>query len=532
MMRALYSGVAGLKTHQTKMDVIGNNIANVNTVGFKASSVTFSDLLYQTTQSASGANASTGISGTNAKQIGLGSRVNSISTITTTGGTQTTDSALDCMINGDAYFIVKSGGQNYFTKAGSFFVDNAGTLCTASGAAVQGWQVNEKGTDIDRDMVSNLNVMSAENMTTPPEATTNTYVVGNIDSSDPALDPNDGAGASVAVNFYDKIGNSYTMKLSVKSACTRDTNGDPVLTNGSKTAEDGKYEVSVADIFDSEGESIFYNKNEDGTYTLKTQSDGTTPMSVTMDGVTYRFKYVKKDGTLADSDTDPDIDKTQKPQIAAASSGDANFKSNTFTPLSFSTATGAFATVNNVVDTNTTDKRESVSFQIADGLGTDSPFTNVDIDFSTLTQYAANGKCSLEGQRGKVDGSGEGMGRPMGEMTGLSIDQSGKIYGSYDNGTTRLLGQIAVTTFANATGLEAVGNSMFAETQNSGSFDGIGKDITETGGDLTTSALEMSNVDLSAQFTDMITTQRGFQANSRIITTSDSMLEELINLKR
>ena len=118
MMRSLYSGVAGLKTHQTKMDVIGNNIANVNTVGFKASSVTFSDLLYQTTQSASGANASTGISGTNAKQIGLGSRVNSISTITTTGGTQTTDSALDCMINGDAYFIVKSGGQNYFTKAG------------------------------------------------------------------------------------------------------------------------------------------------------------------------------------------------------------------------------------------------------------------------------------------------------------------------------------------------------------------------------------------------------------------------------
>ena len=115
MMRSLYSGVAGLKTHQTKMDVIGNNIANVNTVGFKASSVTFSDLLYQTTQSASGANASTGISGTNAKQIGLGSRVNSISTITTTGGTQTTDSALDCMINGDAYFIVNVKNNTVIT---------------------------------------------------------------------------------------------------------------------------------------------------------------------------------------------------------------------------------------------------------------------------------------------------------------------------------------------------------------------------------------------------------------------------------
>ena len=515
MMRSLYSGVAGLKTHQTKMDVIGNNIANVNTVGFKASSVTFSDLLYQTTQNASGANESTGVSGTNAKQIGLGSKVNSISTITTTGGTQTTDSALDCMINGDAYFIVKSGGQNYFTKAGSFFVDAAGTLCTASGAAVQGWQVNEKGTDIDRDMVSNLNVMSAENMTTPPEETKNTYVVGNIDSSDPALDPDDGAGASVAVNFYDKIGNSYTMKLSVKSDYIVDTNN-----NNNKVVQDGQYQVTVSDIFDSEGESIFYKKNEDGSYELKKDKDG-NPISVTMDGVTYSFEFEKKAGSTTDDDV------MQKPKIKI----DKGNASNAFTPLTFKTSNGAFDTVNNN-GADATDKRESVSFKITDGLGDDSPFTDVDINFSTLTQYAANGKCSLEGQRGKVDGSGEGMGRPMGEMTGLSIDKTGKIYGSYDNGTTRLLGQIAVTTFANATGLEAVGNSMFAETQNSGSFDGIGKDITETGGDLTTSALEMSNVDLSAQFTDMITTQRGFQANSRIITTSDSMLEELINLKR
>lgn len=526
MMRSLYSGVAGLKTHQTKMDVIGNNIANVNTVGFKASTVTFSDLLYQTTQNASGANTSTGISGTNAKQIGLGSKVSSIATVTTTGGTQTTDSALDCMINGDAYFIVKSGGQNYFTKAGSFFVDGSGTLCTASGAAVQGWQVNEKGTDIERDMVSNLNVMSAENMTTAPEATTNTYVVGNIDSSDPALDPEDGSGASVAVNFYDKVGNSYTMKLCVKSDYIENTDGN--ITT--KVAQDGQYQVTVNDIFDSTGESIFYKKNEDGSYSLKMQvgDDGQptdNPISVTMDNVTYTVRFAKDD---ADAD-----DPMQKPIIEPVDGSDP-----AFTPLQFKPSNGAFDLVNNVTD-DPTDKKESVKFMINDGLNStdpdgekNSPFTEVDINFSTLTQYAANGKCSLEGQRGKVDGSGEGMGRPMGEMTGLSIDQSGKIYGSYDNGTTRLLGQIAVTTFANAVGLEAVGNSMFAETQNSGSFDGIGKDITETGGDLTTSALEMSNVDLSAQFTDMITTQRGFQANSRIITTSDSMLEELINLKR
>ena len=131
-----------------------------------------------------------------------------------------------------------------------------------------------------------------------------------------------------------------------------------------------------------------------------------------------------------------------------------------------------------------------------------------------------------------TDGSGTGAGRTMGKMTGLSIDEAGKIYGSYDNGTSKLLGQIAVTTFANATGLESVGNSMFATTQNSGDFDGIGQGIQETGGSMSTGVLEMSNVDLSSEFTNMITTQRGFQANSRIITVSDTLIEELVNLKR
>lgn len=477
MMRSLYSGVAGMKTHQTKMDVIGNNIANVNTVGFKASSVTFSDLLYQTTQSASGANTDTGTTGVNAKQIGLGSKVNSITTAMGTGGTQTTDSALDCMINGDAYFIVKSGGQNYFTKAGSFFVDGTGTLCTASGAAVQGWQVNAAGTDIERDRVSNLNVMSAENMRTAPEATKNAYVTGNIDTTDSQL-PTGEKGAPIAVNFYDSLGNSYTLKLKVNS-----------------TATDGAYTVSVDDVYDADGNSILCKKNAQGEY------EAVTGVSVSFGGKTYTAK-------VAADKKSYEIE------------GDA-------ISLTFSTATGAFQQVTDVADT------KSVTFKVNDGkAANETPFQEVDLNFSSLTQYASSGKSNLESQRGKVDGSGEGAGRPMGDMTGLSIDQEGKIFGSYDNGITKLLGQIAVTTFANATGLEAVGNSMFATTQNSGDFDGIGKSVTEAGGKLTTSALEMSNVDLAAEFTNMITTQRGFQANSRIITTSDTMLEELINLKR
>ena len=163
MMRALYSGVAGLKTHQTKMDVIGNNIANVNTVGFKSQSVTFSDVFYQTKQNASGANAETGMGGTNAKQIGLGSTVSSITTkVSEPGGSQSTSYPFDLMINGDSMFIVNNAGTNYFTKAGNFTVDSAGTLVTSQGYAVMGWLADKDG-NIQVDNVSRINLYSPEN---------------------------------------------------------------------------------------------------------------------------------------------------------------------------------------------------------------------------------------------------------------------------------------------------------------------------------------------------------------------------------
>lgn len=482
MMRSLYSGVAGLKTHQTKMDVIGNNIANVNTVGFKSSSVNFSDVLYQTTQSASGANSTTGVTGTNAKQIGLGTKVASITTsVSNTGGSQSTDRSLDCMIEGDAFFVVNYGGSNYFTKAGSFFVDGSGTLCTAAGASVMGWGVDSNGTDIVRDAVKPLTVMSAENRSSAPEATKNTYLTGNVDSTDKQLSSDN--GVAMQVQFYDSLGNSYSLKLALK-----------------KGANDGEYSVEPTDILDEDGKSIFYTVDDTGKKTAVTNS-ATTPTEFTIGGATYTAS----------------IDAATN-ELKLTAGGTAN-------TLTFNTASGSFKSVG-------ANGEESLKFTLGTAGAAGSPFKEIDIDFSTLTQYAGNGKCNLEGQRGKKDGSGVGAGRTMGEMTGLRIDNQGKIYGSYDNGTSKLLGQIAVTTFANATGLESIGNSMFATTQNSGDFDGIGKDITEAGGKINTSVLEMSNVDLSSEFTNMITTQRGFQANSRIITTSDTMLEELINLKR
>ena len=157
------------------------------------------------------------------------------------------------------------------------------------------------------------------------------------------------------------------------------------------------------------------------------------------------------------------------------------------------------------------------------------PMAGVNIDFSGLTMYGGSGSTSIKPVRG--DAKGQGAGNAPGELDGIKIASDGKIYGVYNNGDKKLFGQIAVATFANPSGLEAVGNSMFAATLNSGDFDGVGIDITQVG-TLSVGALEMSNVDLSTEFTNMITTQRGFQANSRIITTSDTMLEELINLKR
>ncbi|MCR5345348.1 MAG: flagellar hook-basal body complex protein [Lachnospiraceae bacterium] len=161
----------------------------------------------------------------------------------------------------------------------------------------------------------------------------------------------------------------------------------------------------------------------------------------------------------------------------------------------------------------------------------DGKFENISIDFTTVSMFNNGGTSTMGMESGSV-GSTEGAGKKLGAMTGVSINSNGMIYGSYDNGNTVLLGQIAVAKFANASGLEMVGDGCYQTTLNSGEFDGIGVDISADGGSLTTGALEMSNVDLSSEFTDMITTQRGFQANSRVITTSDTLLEELINLKR
>lgn len=455
MMRALYSGVSGLRIHQTKMDVIGNNISNVNTVGFKSSSVTFTDILYQTTQGASGPNAEAGTVGKNAMQIGLGATVGAITSNMSTGSAQRTDNALDVMINGDAFFVVSDGASNYFTKAGSFTVDANGTLCTSSGMAVMGWNPTADGSGIDINNVEQLDVMSEENLYTPPEATSKAHLTGNIDVGDKQLS----TGREVTIPIYDNLGKEYTVVLTLK----QDTNG---------TSTDNSYSVALTDIKDANGDSIKGTNNS---------------------GFAFSF-----DGSASQA------------------------------TLSFNGSDGSFKSVG-AGTTAGTDGNAKITLSIT---GDPNPFSKngIEIDFSQLTNYAVKGTSTVEGQRGSTDNMGAG--KAVGNMKGISIDESGKIYGSYDNGDKKLLGQIAVATFANPAGLESVGNSLYSATMNSGEFNGVGKEITSIGGSITSGVLEMSNVDLATEFTELIVAQRGYQANSRIISTADTLLEELINLKR
>lgn len=552
MMRSMYSAVSGLKTHQTRMDVIGNNIANVNTVAFKSSSVTFSDILYQTTSNASGANATTGTGGVNAKQIGLGTTAAATKvSITSAGASETTGNPFDIRLtdkNSTNFFIVNNGSENVFTRSGSFYVDGSGNLCMSStGYTVMGWQVDETTGEIRKDTVSALRIMQEKNLTSAPEATTQATIAGVLDEND--ADVKSGAGKVMNLNFYDNLGYQYTAKFAIKA-----------------TGTDGEYTVELTSILDSNNKNITEGftqaqmkeifGNTDTETTIASYSTTLPNCGYTYDTKTGELKAVpagnvvkiKDDGTLNDGSnktikdvfgvSDGNLKNIQN--SAQANNTDYEFKDvknadgthsyqvvkkSATNLLKFNTEDGKFSSIG-----GGTDKSVELNLNNAN-LNKNGNFQNITVDFSQCLNYNNSGKSTIGADAGAVDGT-TGKGRKLGAMTGIFIDTNGRIYGTYDNGNTELLGQIAVAQFSNASGLEKVGESCYRTTLNSGEFDGIGVEISADGSSMTTGELEMSNVDLSSEFTSMITTQRGFQANSRVITTSDTLLEELVNLKR
>ncbi len=543
MMRSLYSGVSGLKTHQTKMDVIGNNIANVNTTAFKSQSITFSELMYQTTQAASGANPETGRAGTNARQIGLGVKSGAISaSIETAGATQSTGNPFDIKITGDAFFIVSNGQDNFFTRDGSFYVDGQGNLAmTSNGYTVQGWQVQNNM--IAKDTVSALKIMSAENMTYPPAATTEAYVSGIIDKNDPSVSSE--AGKIISVNFFDNLGYAYTAKLSMKATGTEgmytvemtevlDSNGDAIDSSNIKlgsvrTVPDAKT-LALANGYTINGSTMTYLDEEGNSQTINLAAaltDEEKEILANAYGYTTYEEFAKlyvDDGTGVTTTLGALVDAGNITSVIDVddSSVSVDGKQITGGVIQYNTTTGEIQSVNGLTN--------NLELVLSFGDQPGSAFEDINVDFSPSSNYNNNGTSTISAVSGDTDGYGTG--RKLGEMSGISIQSDGMIYASYDNGQTKLLGQIAVATFANASGLQKEGDNLYSATMNSGEFDGIGIDVSADGGYMTTGVLEMSNVDLSSEFTEMITTQRGFQANSRIITVSDTLLEELVNLKR
>lgn len=549
MMRSMYSAVSGLKTHQTKMDVIGNNIANVNTVAFKSSSVVFQDVLYQMTSNASGANAATGTGGVNAKQIGLGVTTGATNlSITTSGAAETTGRAFDIRLSDQSttnFFVVNNGSENLFTRAGSFYVDGAGNLCmTSTGYTVMGWQVDPTTGNIKKDTVSALRVMQTSNLTSAPEATTQANVSGIIDKNDKdVLSDN---GLVKTLTFFDNLGYSYTARFAMKSTGTDgkytvelekilNSDGttfyDPetskvVLSDifGAKTtnATLGTYsQVQSGYYYDSASQKFYVGSDTNGTEitwngtVFKDQAAGKTYSLKQVYGISNGMVEKIKNGAKATVDT-----TTGKLTIT----GDV-----TDYAIDFSTKDGTFTGVGARKSNN---KTNSVTLNMSKLGNNPTQFDDITIDFSGLKDADNGGKSTAVMSTGSIDDGVTGKGKKLGAMIGISIDNNGLITGTYDNGNTETLGQIAVAQFANASGLEKVGENCYRTTLNSGEFDGIGVEISADGSSMTSGELEMSNVDLSTEFTQMIITQRGFQANSRIITTSDTLLEELVNLKR
>lgn len=552
MMRSMYSAVSGLKTHQTKMDVIGNNIANVNTVAFKSSSVVFQDVLYQMTSNASGANAATGTGGVNAKQIGLGVTTGATNlSITTSGAAETTGRAFDIRLSDQSttnFFVVNNGSENLFTRAGSFYVDGAGNLCmTSTGYTVMGWQVDPTTGNIKKDTVSALRVMQTSNLTSAPEATTQANVSGIIDKNDKdVLSDN---GLVKTLTFFDNLGYSYTARFAMKS-----------------TGTDGKYTVELEKILNSDGttfydpatsqvklEDVFGSKTADATLGTYNQVQSGYYYDVTQkkfyvgsnnngtelewDATTSTFKEKNAPNNTHSLKQVYGISNgmVEKIKNGAKATVDTTTGKLTITgdvtdyAIDFSTKDGTFTGVGARTSNN---KTNSVTLNMSKLGNNPTQFDDITIDFSGLKDADNGGKSTAVMSTGSIDDGVTGKGKKLGAMIGISIDNNGLITGTYDNGNTETLGQIAVAQFANASGLEKVGENCYRTTLNSGEFDGIGVEISADGSSMTSGELEMSNVDLSTEFTQMIITQRGFQANSRIITTSDTLLEELVNLKR
>lgn len=456
MMRAMMAGISGLRMHQIKMDVIGNNIANVNTTGFKSSRVTFKEVFSSTTAEASAPDGERGVGGVNPMQVGMGIALSSIDLQYTEGSVDRTDNPLDVSIEGSGLFVTQDNAASgfYFTRAGMFGIDKSGNLITSSGARVCGWQSKTKSEGSIEDdtfdttlQVSPINVyhddVNGNKKIIAPQATNQVVLSGNINSAN-----KEDEVVSIPMSLYDAYGNEHQAQIEIER---RDG-----------AVNTWNYRVSLNSAPD---ETI-----ANGTLVFENEGDATAEQFIGK----FKEMTTNKATDLDDLATE-DLDDITNGKLSLEIAFDPDDTSN---------------------------------------VGT------IEFDFNALTQYAS-------GDSAKVF---ESNGYSAGELVDYSIGADGIITGVYSNGKQQPLAMIAIASFDNPQGLKKVGDSSFTQTANSGEFKAVAPNTTA--GSLVSNTLELSNVDLSKEFTEMIITQRGFQSNSRIITTSDEMLQELVNLKR
>ncbi|HHV93187.1 MAG TPA: flagellar hook protein FlgE [Firmicutes bacterium] len=515
MMRSLFSGVSALRNHQIRMDVIGNNIANVNTVGFKSSRVTFREVLNQTIKAASSPQGGRG--GVNPIQIGLGMALGSIDVIHSQGSPEVTGRQTDMAIEGDGFFILSDGSRYFYTRAGLFGVDKDGSLVsTVNGMKVMGYKAVNGQVDPKGGLTSLVIPVGA---TIKPIATSTVKFSGNLDSR---MD--------------------WEWKL-LKSEFT--LNSQSYSARVEKTDEFGKWTLKIVDSYGKVVLSEVVLQDGDGLAFVDPTSRGTTPTKeVKIGGVRYSLEIaedgltIRRVGGGGGSETKTTLPASlERPQVTQTvdvfdSLGNTHAVSFVLTKVGVNTwqwkATcnvpgfdGGEGEIVGEIVFDSTGAIESITGDplVFTPVGADT--VQIMPDFTALVQNAAEGTLVFESQDGY----------PQGTLVGFSVDEAGNIIGEYSNGLTEVLGQIAIAVFNNPAGLAKAGDTTFVVSANSGEPK-VGQPGTGSRGKIIPGSLEMSNVDLSQEFTDMIITQRGFQANSRIITTSDEMLQELVNLKR
>ncbi|MCC5464954.1 flagellar hook protein FlgE [Pelosinus baikalensis] len=539
MMRSLYAAVSGLKGNQTYMDVIGNNIANVNTVGYKSSNVTFQDMLSQTLQGASSASGTRG--GTNPMQVGLGVSVGSISTNFTDGSTQPTGISTNLAISGDGFFVVGTPTNQMYTRSGDFTTDEQGNFLNSAGYSVLGWPADASGVVDTTQPISALQIPVGSTM--PAKVSTAITLTGNL---------NGGATALNAATMKIDAAAAVVKAGALTTAISGVTGVAPATTTAVSTAA-----AKVADANAAAAALAAATPN-----TTAAATAAAAALDAAKAAVTAANAAVK--AIAADPAAKADAATTAAAASLATAASTISSSSDSTQPVSYDlydtqgnkyTLTGTITKTGNNSWTFTpastiiggTDGKTTVATVTggsstikfnADGkFDTSTVFNALTID-PTGGPYAGAGSFTVQpsgstmtqnGTDSTAKMSSDGYG--AGTLNGKTISTTGEIIGSFTNGQTQAIGQVALAVFNNPDGLLSAGGNLYTKTTNSGEPQ-IGKAGTGGRGKFTPGSLEMSNVDLAQQFTNMIVAQRAFQANSKIITTDDNMLEELVNLKR